>query len=101
MSPYAYFIIDLISFFNAYILFSTDKKLSKDDSFMEQLKLIFQKRKNELINQYEPEIDDELIEKKQRMLEIIFGKIPKELRQDFGYLREEFSSKDEIKVFLY
>ena len=79
---------------------NSNKKLSKDDSFMEQLKLIFQKRKNELINQYEPEIDDELIEKKQRMLEIIFGKIPKELRQDFGYLREEFSSKDEIKVFI-
>ena len=38
---------------------------------------------------------------KQRMLEIIFGKSSnKDLKQDFRYLREDFSSKDEIKIFI-
>ena len=57
--------------------------------------------KSALISQYKPQADIESIEMKQRMLEIIFGKSSnKDLKQDFIYLREDFSSKDEIKIFI-
>jgi len=79
----------------------SELKITKNDNFVEGLKIIFQKRKNALISQYKPQADIESIEMKQRMLEIIFGKSSnKDLKQDFRYLREDFSSKDEIKIFI-
>jgi hypothetical protein len=80
---------------------NSEKKITKNENFVEGLKIIFQRRKNVLISQYKPQADIESIEKKQRTLEIIFGKNKtKDLKQDFRYLREDFSSKDEIKVFI-
>ena len=79
----------------------SELKITKNENFVEGLKIIFQRRKNVLISQYKPQADIESIEKKQRILEIIFGKSShKDLKEDFRYLREDFSSKDEIKIFI-
>ena len=75
-------------------------KISKEENYIEGMKTIFQKRQKELISQYKPDINIKSIENKQRMLEIIFGKKIKELKQDFRYLREDFSTKSEIKLFI-
>ena len=53
---------------------NSEKKITKNENFVEGLKIIFQRRKNVLISQYKPQADIESIEKKQRTLEIIFGK---------------------------
>lgn len=79
----------------------SELKITKNENFVEGLKIIFQRRKNALVSQYKPQADIESIEKRQRMLEIIFGKSSnKDLKQDFRYLREDFSSKGEIKIFI-
>ena len=75
-------------------------KISKEDSYIEGMRTIFQNRQKELLSQYKPNIDIRSIEKKQRMLEIIFGKKIKELKVDFKHLREDFSTKSEIKIFI-
>ena len=75
-------------------------KLSKNENFVLELTKILEKRSKELFYQYRPDMDVESIEKKQRMLNILFGKIEKDLKQDFIYLREEFSIKEKIKLFI-
>jgi len=75
-------------------------KLLKDENFVSELTKILEKRSKELFVQYRPDMDIELIKKKQRMLDILFGKIEKDLKQDFIYLREEFSTKEKIKLFI-
>ena len=81
----------------------SSKKITKEEKFMEGLKLLFQKRKEKLIFQYNPKIDINSIEKKQRMLELVFGKISKnikDIKKDFHILREDFSQRNEIKIFI-
>ena len=75
-------------------------KLSKNENFVSELTKILEKRSKELYVQYRPDMDIKSIEKKQRMLNILFGKIEKDLKQDFIYLREEFSIKEKIKLFI-
>ena len=75
-------------------------KLLKNENFFAELTKILEKRTKELFVQYRPDMDIESIEKKQRMLDILFGKIEKDLKQDFIYLREEFSIKEKIKLFI-
>jgi hypothetical protein len=75
-------------------------KILKDVNFVLELTKILEKRSIELFTQYRPNLDIESIEKKQRMLDILFGKIEKDLKQDFIYLREEFSTKEKIKIFI-
>ena len=75
-------------------------KLIKEEEFIEGLKIVFQKRKEQLISQYNPKLDISSIEKQQRMLEIIFGKNIKDLKQDFNNLREDFAQRGEIKIFV-
>ena len=78
----------------------SSKKITKEEEFIEGLKQLFKKRKEQLISQYTPNIDINSIEKKQRMREIVFGKIFKDLKQDFRNLREDFSQRSEIKIFI-
>jgi inositol-1,4,5-trisphosphate 5-phosphatase len=75
-------------------------KLLKNENFVSELTKKLEKRSKELFVQYRPDMDTESIEKNQRMLDIIFGKIEKDLKQDFIYLREEFSIKEKIKLFI-
>ena len=73
---------------------------SKDQQFVEALRIIFQRRKLQLLSQYMPQMGISYIENKQRMLEIIFGKNIKDLKQDFNDLREDFSQQENIKIFI-
>lgn len=75
-------------------------KLLKNENFVAELSKKLEKRSKELFVQYRPDMDNESIERKQRMLDILFGKIEKDLKQDFIYLREEFSIKEKIKLFI-
>jgi len=75
-------------------------KITKEDAFIEGLRTIFQNRKEKLIPQYYFLKDIESIQKQQRMLEIIFGKNIRDLKQDYKNLREDFASRGEIKIFV-
>ena len=73
---------------------------SKDQQFVEALRIIFQRRKLHLMSQYMPQMDISYIQKQQRMLEIIFGKNIKDLKRDFNDFREDFSLQENIKIFI-
>ena len=73
---------------------------SKDQQFVEALRIIFQRRKVHLMSQYMPQMDISYIQKQQRMLEIIFGKNIKDLKRDFNDFREDFSLQENIKIFI-
>ena len=79
---------------------NSSSKITIQEQFIEGLKKIFQKRKEQLISQYNPKTDINSIEKQQRMLEITFGKNIKDLKQDFNDLREDFAQRGEIKIFV-
>ena len=73
---------------------------SKDPQFLEAMKILFQKRREQLMSQYMPKTDISFIKKQQRMLEILFGKNIKDLKQDFNDFREDFSQQEQIKIFI-
>ena len=52
------------------------------------------------MSQYMPKTDISFIKKQQRMLEILFGKNIKDLKQDFNDFREDFSQQEQIKIFI-
>ena len=79
---------------------NSKNKITKEEPFIENLKALFQKRKEHIFSQYIPNIDINLIEKQQRMLEILFGKNIKDIKQDFNNLREDFAQRGEIKIFV-
>ena len=75
-------------------------KITKDNNFIEGLQIIFQRRKINLIPQYNLNADIDSIKKQQRMLEIIFGKNIKELKEDYKNLREDYAQRAQIKIFI-
>ena len=75
-------------------------KITKDNNFNEGLKIIFQRRKEQLIPQYNLNGDIDSIKNQQRMLEIIFGKNIKELKEDYKNLREDYAQREQIKIFI-
>ena len=75
-------------------------KITKINEYKEGLKAIFQKRKEQLMSEYNPSVDNNSIERQQRMLEVIFGKANKKLNQDYKKLREDFALRGEIKIFV-
>ena len=76
----------------------------KDDSkdFIEKLKDIFIKRNQELSKQYYTNYNDELTQKNQRILEILFGKNEKQknIKTNLNYLKEDFSEINNIKIYV-
>jgi len=76
------------------------KKLTKEDAFIEGLRVAFQKRGEQLLSQYIPNKNNEAIEKQQRMLEILLGKNIKSLKQDYKSFREDYATKGNIKIFV-
>ena len=78
------------------------KKITKEEGYLEGLKTIFQKRKAELISQFNPNMELERKRRYQRILEIMFGDIiiDKDLKENYINLKEEFSETEEIKIFV-
>ena len=81
----------------------TDETLNIDQKeFIENLKNIFIKRQEELFKQYYVNYDEEFIRKKQRILELLFGKNVKikPIMKNLNYLKENFSQINNIKVYV-
>ena len=72
--------------------------------FLKNLKIIFQKRFIELSKQYNLEKEKDIIklEKRQRLLELLFSKEKREFtkKEEINSLREEFSTFSNIKIFV-
>ena len=91
--------IKVISYIFKQISKST-KKLTKEDAFIEGLKVAFQKRAEQLLSQYNPQKNTEDIERQQRMYEILWGKNIRNLKQDYKSFREDYAIKGDIKIFI-
>ena len=75
---------------------------NNDFKFFENLKIILQKRYLELTKQYNYDIDILKIEKRQRLLDLLFSKEKRDMskKEEINWLREEFSTFSDIKIFV-
>ena len=74
----------------------------QNKEFIEKLKNAFNKKKEELSSQYYTNYTEGLNKKYQRVLEILFGKIPnhKTLADNLYKLKEEFSEISNLKLYV-
>ena len=74
----------------------------QNKEFIEKLKNAFIKKKEELSSQYYTNYTEGLNKKYQRVLEILFGKIPhhKTLADNLNKLKEEFSEISNLKIYV-